>query len=231
MLRAEALDRDAVWRAIDAQRLSLTGLLAQLTDDEWRRPSLCAGWTVRDVASHLTFAQARMSEALGALVRARGDMQRAIRDGAIRVAGRPTGQLIAEIRDMVGSQRHIQGVTHRETLIDILVHSQDIAVPLGRPLAVPPDAAAFAATRVWQSHWRLWPHRRLAGFAFTATDVDFSVGAGRAVHGPIDAILLLLTGRDVGLPRLYGEGAAALATRLAAVGPAAGVARADRPPR
>ena len=33
---------------------------------------------------------------------------------------------------MVGSRRHNVGVTPYETLIDIVVHGQDIAVPLGR---------------------------------------------------------------------------------------------------
>jgi hypothetical protein len=29
------LDRDEVWRAIDAQRLTLADLLEQLSDEEW----------------------------------------------------------------------------------------------------------------------------------------------------------------------------------------------------
>ena len=218
MPRAEAMDRDQVWRAIDGQRLRLTSLLEGLTDAEWRRPSLCDGWTVRDVAAHLTLAQARLPTALGALIRARGSMKRAIHDGAVRRAAMPTAQIIAEIRGMVGSQRHIQGVTYRETLIDILVHSQDIARPAGRRLSMPPDAAAFAATRVWRSGYPFWPRRRLARYALTATDADWSAGHGREVRGPIDAILLLLTGRDIALAQMTGAGAPALTGQLAAAG-------------
>ena len=48
------LDRDQAWRVIDAQRLKLASLLGQLSSGEWSRPSLCEGWTVRDVAAHLT---------------------------------------------------------------------------------------------------------------------------------------------------------------------------------
>jgi hypothetical protein len=116
---------------------------------------------------------------------------------------------------MVGSQRHIQGVTHRETLIDILVHSQDIALPVGRQLSMRPEAAAFAATRVWRSGYPFWPRRRLAGYALNATDADWSAGAGWEVRGPIDAILLLLTGRTIALTRMTGAGAPALTGRLA----------------
>jgi uncharacterized protein (TIGR03083 family) len=35
------------------QRDRLAGLLGELTDDEWARPSRCAGWTVQDVVTHL----------------------------------------------------------------------------------------------------------------------------------------------------------------------------------
>ena len=37
--------------------VGLAGLLADLSEREWRRPSLCDGWTVRDVAAHLTLQQ------------------------------------------------------------------------------------------------------------------------------------------------------------------------------
>ncbi|WP_433496542.1 maleylpyruvate isomerase N-terminal domain-containing protein [Sphaerimonospora sp. CA-214678] len=36
-----------MWKSIDAQRRSLVDLLEDLSEAEWRRPSLCAGWTVR----------------------------------------------------------------------------------------------------------------------------------------------------------------------------------------
>jgi uncharacterized protein (TIGR03083 family) len=57
LARPAALGRDQIWQVIDEQRLSLAGLLEQLSDEEWRQPSLCAGWTVRDVAAHLTLQQ------------------------------------------------------------------------------------------------------------------------------------------------------------------------------
>ena len=47
------MDRDDVWRAIDDQRRRLVDLLEDLSDTEWREPSLCRGWTVRDVAAHV----------------------------------------------------------------------------------------------------------------------------------------------------------------------------------
>ena len=43
---------------------------------------------------------------------------------------------------MVGSRRHNVGLTSLETLTDILVHGQDIAIPLRRELEMPTDATA-----------------------------------------------------------------------------------------
>ena len=56
------MDDDELWQAIDAQRGRLVALLGELTEEQWRRPSLCDGWTVRDVAAHLTFAQSTLPE-------------------------------------------------------------------------------------------------------------------------------------------------------------------------
>jgi hypothetical protein len=48
---------------------------------------------------------------------------------------------------------------------------------------------------------------RFAGFRIAATDTPWAVGEGQKVEGPMEAILLLLTGPLLALPRLSGEGA------------------------
>ncbi len=212
------MDRDAVWQAIDAQRLSIADLLEDLTDDEWRQPSLCDHWTVRDVAAHLTLQQEGPVAAITMLVRARGNLDRAIRDSArTRAQAWPAPQVVAAIRGTVGSQRHNVGVTYLETMIDILVHSQDIAIPLGRTQDMPPEVAAVAASREWSMRWPppIVPRKAMAGFRLVATDTDWSAGEGAEVRAPIAAIVLLLAGRTVALPQLSGAGAPALSARLA----------------
>ena len=136
------------------------------------------------------------------MIKARGNLDRLIHDAARRRAALPTTQLIAEIRGMVGSRRHNFGVTYRETLTDILVHSQDITVPLGRRLAMPVDAAALAATRIWSMDRMFHAAKRLTGYRLTATDTNWTVGEGAEVNGPVGSILLLLTGRPIDLPLL-----------------------------
>lgn len=35
------------------ERQALLQLLAQLDEEEWQRPTVCAGWTVKDVVLHI----------------------------------------------------------------------------------------------------------------------------------------------------------------------------------
>jgi uncharacterized protein (TIGR03083 family) len=201
------MDRDEVWRAIDAERGSLAGLLDDLSEREWETPSLCAGWRVRDVAAHLTLAQMGTFPAVVAAVRAGGNFNRMVHDTAVRQARRlPAKEYATRLRAMAGSRRKAPGVSHLEPLIDVLVHGQDIAIPLGRSRPMPPAAAAAASDRVWPSLFPWRAERKLGGFRLAATDCDWSGGDGLLVEGPIGAILLLLTGRRAGLVQLSGPG-------------------------
>jgi uncharacterized protein (TIGR03083 family) len=204
---------DDVWRAIDAERTGLADLLDDLTVDEWAAPSLCAGWRVRDVAAHLTLAHMPpLSAALTAL-RARGSFDRMIRDSALRQATLPCDEFARRIRAMVGSRRTAPFVTPLEPLIDVLVHGQDIARPLGRHRPMPAGAAAAAADRVWTMGWPFHARRRLDGLRLSATDASWSVGEGPAVEGPLSALLLLMTGRNAAIDQLTGPGVDAVTGR------------------
>lgn len=173
---------DAVWAAIDRERLDLADLLDDLAPEEWERPSLCAGWRVRDEAAHLALAQTGAARAALDLLRAGGRLQRMIHDTAVRHAALPPAQLTGRIRGMAGSRRTAPGVTPLEPLVDVLVHGQDIAVPLGRSRTMPVEAATTAATRVWDMPWPMSttfsPRRRLRGCAWSR-----ATPSGRWVRG------------------------------------------------
>lgn len=141
-------DRE-LWAAIDAQRIRVAELLEGLSDEEWEHPSLCAAWTVREVAAHLALQQLTPPRMFKVLVQNPGGLNTIIRKAAIRKALEPKENFAVEIRAMVGSRIHNVGVTPKETLTDILVHGQDIAAPLGRDLEMPVEPTRWAADRVW----------------------------------------------------------------------------------
>src|SRR3954447_22054870 len=109
-----SLPVDAVWAVVDRERIRLADLLAELTDDEWNRPSLCAGWSVREVAAHLALSHTGPVAAAAAMLRARGRVDPMIHDTACRHAAVPTSQVVAELRAMAGSRRRAPGVSHLE---------------------------------------------------------------------------------------------------------------------
>ncbi|OYD69050.1 maleylpyruvate isomerase family mycothiol-dependent enzyme [Rhodococcus sp. OK302] len=217
------MNEGEIWAAIDGARLRTATLLESLSDDEWKHESLCEGWTVRDVAAHLTMQQG----AVGAAARLAlehpthlRDLNMLIRDTALIRSRLPVDELIAKIRGMVGSRRHNIGVTSLETLIDILVHGQDISIPLNRNLEMPTTAAVSAADRIvayrGRGKARVFKNLHLDGFRLVADDIDWSTGAGKEVDGPIASIVLLLAGRPAALSQMSGAGTADLQKRIAA---------------
>ncbi|TCO55192.1 maleylpyruvate isomerase family mycothiol-dependent enzyme [Actinocrispum wychmicini] len=228
------MDRERSWQVIESERLSLADLLDTLTEPEWDRPSLCAGWRVRDVAAHVALAPQPPGPwtMLAEGVRARGSFHRLNHDISVRHADRAGADLVAELRTHAASRRLPPMTNHRNILFDILVHGQDIAIPLSRDRTMPLDAARTGAARVWAMGWPFWARRRLAGIRLRATDIDWTAGHGpHEVRGPIDALLLLLTGRAASLDRLRGDGVATLTAHLARNSARSGYLRSKRSAR
>jgi hypothetical protein len=75
---------------------------------------------------------------------------------------------------------------------------------------MPAEAARAAADRIWSKSFPFKARQRLAGIRLVATDTDWSAGEGPEIHGPMSALLLLLSGRKVSMPSLTGQGVALL---------------------
>lgn len=211
------MDQDAVWTVIGSERRSLADLLEGLDPVALATPSLCDAWTVLGVGAHLTLSPlSRPPDVLVAFWRARGSFDRAVALATESVLDHPVEQVVHDLRRTSTMRTHPIGTTHREPLIDVLVHGQDIAIPLGLEREMPVQAAVFAARRVWTSIFPFFPQRRLAGLELVADDSDLRVGRGMPVRGRTQDLLLLLTGRYARIDRLTGDGRDALAARVPA---------------
>ncbi len=202
------MDKVTSWSIIDQQRNMMADLLEALTPDQWSTRSLCEGWTVRDVAAHLSLAAtARTGDVLVRVARAGGNFDRMILEASVdRARERSTAQIATDLRDIVGSRRLAPGTFWRDPLLDILVHGQDIARPLGLTVDAPADAALVAVDWAWQRRFPFFPARHLRGLRLVADDVDWTRGSGAEVRGPVLSLLLLSTGRAAGLDELRGPG-------------------------
>ncbi|PWK82888.1 uncharacterized protein (TIGR03083 family) [Lentzea atacamensis] len=199
------MDTTQIWQTIDSERAATAELLAGLSDVEWTYPSLCEGWTVREVAAHLTLApHATIGGAIRDFARARGSFNRMIDQTARRSARRPTAEIVADLRGSVGVHKLAPGQKLKDCLMDIMVHTQDMALPLGIERHMPAEAAIVAADHLWQIGFPFHARRRLAGHRLVATDADWSTGEGTEVSGPIEALVMLLAGRSATIPKLTG---------------------------
>ena len=189
------MDSDTVWQHIDNERAWLADLLQSLAPEAWRQPSMCEGWTVRDVAAHLTFAHAQVRDLLWPAVRAGFRYDALVRNTALR-SPLTHDEIVATLRGFVGSRRRVAFITDLEPLIDILVHIQDICRPLNIDHPMPPDAAAAAADRVLSTPRPIRRWRPPHGVHMIATDIDWAYGDGAGVRAPMRSHLLTLTGRQ-----------------------------------
>ncbi|TDD32285.1 maleylpyruvate isomerase family mycothiol-dependent enzyme [Nonomuraea terrae] len=203
------MDRCEILAQVEAERLSLADFLNDLSEREWQTDSLCPGWTVHDVAAHLTLStRSTFLGTLGGVIRAGGDFNTMIATQArARAAKFSPAQLIAQIHQTAGSPRRAPGTGPLDPLVDALVHGQDIARPLGRVRQMPAVSATVALDYVRDSAF-YGCRERFRGMRLIATDLDWSAGQGPdEIRGPVDDLLLLATGRPTGLTALSGTGA------------------------
>lgn len=112
---------------------------------------------------------------------------------------------------LVGHHRTFPGLTCRESLIDAVGHTFDMAIPLGREIRVPAAEVAEAADRIVsyrsRGNAKVFRSLPLATFRLTATDHAWSTGDGMQVTGTMTDLFLLLAGRTVRIGQLHGPGA------------------------
>ncbi|QIS10067.1 maleylpyruvate isomerase family mycothiol-dependent enzyme [Nocardia arthritidis] len=209
MAAETSLTTEQIWRAVAAERASLVELLRSLPENDWDRASLCDDWRIRDVVGHLVMPmRPDIGWILVNLIRARGNLARLIRDTAIRHAQRRTNQqLLAELRDRIDSRLTPIGTTPADRLMDMLVHGQDIAIPLGITREMPVAAARSALARVWEMGAPFHAREKFSGYRLVATDGEWAEGGGPVIEGSLADLLLLTTGRHTSA-RLTGAGAA-----------------------
>ncbi|QRY50238.1 maleylpyruvate isomerase family mycothiol-dependent enzyme [Mycolicibacterium septicum] len=207
------MNTEDIWRAVDTERRSLLQLLEGLTAPQWRHASLCERWQVRDVVAHIVLSShATVGRVLVNLLRARGSIDRMVCHTAIRHAAANSDlELIGEMRGTIGSRFTAVGTTATDRLMDLLVHGQDIAVPLHLHHEMPTEAAQLALERVWNPRFPFRATTRLAPYRLCAVDTGWAAGAGPLIEGPVSALLLLATGREsAALSHLRGDGAESL---------------------
>jgi uncharacterized protein (TIGR03083 family) len=202
------MDDTTYWQAVHHHRLALADFLSTLSPSQWDAPSLCPDWRVRDVAGHLSLVPTvTLGEMMAVAPRAGFNPHRINTHLAVRYGSHEPEQIVARLREHAAARTTARGLDPANALFDILVHSQDIAIPLDLPYDVPAEHAVAGLERVWSMGWPFRARRRLGHVTLIATDAPWRVGTGPDVCGSALSLLLLATGRvEVAASRLAGSG-------------------------
>lgn len=197
-----------------AEQADLVSFLRTLDAHHWDSPSLCAGWSVRDVVAHLASYDAVDQRDVGRRFLRRGlSLRGANAAGLEELSGHTPQELVELLAHSAGTRGLPPRIGGWVVFGDTLIHHQDIRRPLGLPREIPVDRLR-AALRFASYAPPLRGFWKIRGVRVIATDVEWRAGRGPEAWGPGEAVLMTLAGRPGASRDLQGPGAAVLEERL-----------------
>lgn len=196
------------WPMIEADRNALAEYLSGLSAEEWQSASLCAGWTVEEVAAHMlvipTVPKLKIFlNFLGSgfnLDKFSNKMVKGITDE------KSPEQIAAAMTGAASSRSVPPGLKPMGVLAETLVHAGDISEAVGKPLALPTDHYVAVLDFLKDVQPALGCKERIAGLRLSATDAEWTHGDGPTVEGTAQHLALAMTGRKAVLDHLSGDG-------------------------
>jgi uncharacterized protein (TIGR03083 family) len=198
---------DTIRDMIAAQRAELAEILTQLPEPGWDEPTLCAGWRVREVVAHITmpFRYGRGKFAFE-LAKSRGRFnEMADRTARRDAAAMSPADLAEAVSSNIGHPWKPPGGGFTGALAHDLVHSLDIAVPLGLAGPVPEERLRMVLPASLADRSVRFFSVDQDGVELRAGDIDWTLGSGAPLTGAAADLLLVLCGRMLPAGRLAGE--------------------------
>jgi len=197
MATTDAPATNAVSRA---ERTALCDLLLETGPDA---PTLCAGWTTRDLAAHLVIREGRPDAAMGIVVKQLAGWTEKVQAGA---AQRPYADLISTVRSGPPrwSMMAIPSVDAQSNTIEYFIHHEDVR--RGGEQWEPRELDEATATDLWErvsKAGKFFTRRSTVGVVVAPTD---GPGAGSelrikdgdtsvTLRGPVGEIVMAIYGR------------------------------------
>ena len=202
-----------VWGVVHPERSALADELSELSEQQWSTPSLCSGWTVRDVVAHMAAtASITPLSFFPTLIGSGFKFERVQAKGIAEQRGADAADTLAHFRAIVTSTKRPPGP--KDTILgETILHCEDVRRPLGLAHSYAPNAVVEVADFYKGSNLILGTKRRIEGLSLRATDSSWSHGSGPEVTGPMLPLLLAMTGRKAALDELSGEGLDTLRAR------------------
>ena len=129
------------WPYIKSDREALADYLETLDADDWQKPSLCDQWTVKGVATHMLVTP-MVSKGkiffsfLGSGFNLDKMSAKFVKSMSTEMS---TDDIVAKTRETAGSQSAPPGLKPMGVLGEVLTHSGDISLAVGKPFDLPVD--------------------------------------------------------------------------------------------
>ena len=173
----------------------------------------CEGWSIQKTVGHLVAAaeQTRLNS-VREIAAAKFNFDAFAEKGAARTGAARTEELIRRLRARTTTTNG-PPAPPVAMLGEIVVHGDDVRRPLGIANRSP-EAALIAIADGWKnSNFVIGSKRRIEGLRLRATDASWSHGEGPEVSGPLQSLVLAMTGRRASHHDLSGDGLSVLAAR------------------
>ena len=204
-----------LWAVTVSARRSLLATFERLDDDQWAVPSLCDGWTVHHVLAHVILAaRPSLRRYSSAMVRARGDFDRANSALTQEEAKRPVDELLASYREVLEHRFAPPGWPAAAPLSDILLHTLDVRIPLGIETEEAPEHYEPVMGLLLGRFRRPFTRAGRPTVRWTSVDTAWTSGSGPEVSGTMADLALTAAGRSARLEHLEGEGVDAVRSWL-----------------
>jgi uncharacterized protein (TIGR03083 family) len=202
---------DTVSNMFTTEQEAFANLIRDLTPEQWELPSLCSGWTVRDVVVHTAFHSHRgLKETFGSTAKYTALLVE--REHADTIDG-----LIA----WFASPAPARARRSRINVCELVIHQQDVRRAVASPRDYPLDTLQMClqqCTSVIGNALIIARKNRLGhGLRLVATDIPWSKGNGPEAVGAGEAILMAIAGRVAALADLHGPGVANLTERYGTI--------------
>ena len=204
-------------RLHDDENADFAAYLATLAPEQWEMPSLCEGWRVRDVVGHILYGNELNLLTLPFTLARHGFSSD--RSGKVNSIARAEGRSPESLQHDFATRNPWAGTPRvfgaRLTLLDRLVHHQDIRRALGHRRAIPAERLLPLVELAPRLGSVFGGKRRSKGLRLEATDMAWSHGpeGGPAVRGAGEAVLMAVLGRRQATGELEGDGVELLAGR------------------
>lgn len=204
-----------VWNRVSEGRTAFAGYLSTLSAQDWAQPSWCEGWSVKDVTAHMLVPPTMSRGKVFVEFLSSGFNLNKMNAKLIKklTGSMSTDEIVNATRSSATSRSAPPGLKPDGVLVELVVHSSDVALAVGKPFDLPVDHYVAGLDHMKGVQPVLGCKKRIEGLRLQATDASWSTGSGPVVEGNAKHLLSAMTGRKQALDSLTGDGVDVMRSR------------------